>query len=708
MLKNLYIAAIQPSSGKSLVLLGLMELLSKRVPKLGFFRPVIRGGELAILRGGDDSDNDIELVSSRYTPGFPYTAYYGMTHIRARRLIAEGQFDLLLQEIIEKYKLMERQCDFVICEGINPTDIDAALVDNVDTQVANHLAAPILAIANGDGKTVEEIVADVRTEHEAYLSAGCTIVATVVNRVASSQVSQVRERLQSLWTGDDPVFVLPEEPLLTQPTIAEISRALNANLVFGNREQLNREVAGFKVAAMEVPNFLTRLREGDLVITPGDRADIILGCFASTLSDHAPSVAGIVLTGGLELADSLEHLIKGFRQWNLPILSVDTDTYATAKDVNRVRADITPDNHRKIASALGVFESNVDIGRLAERITVARSERMTPILFEYELIERARAQKQHIVLPEGTDERVLRAAEILLRRRVVDITLLGNVDQMRNAIAALDMKLDGANLIDPLHSDQFEDYARTYYELRQHKGITQDYACDVMRDVSYFGTMMVYKEAADGMVSGALHTTAHTIRPALEFIRPVPGCSIVSSVFFMCLDDRVLVYGDCAVNPNPSAEQLADIAISSAQTAQTFGIAPRIAMLSYSTGDSGQGADVEKVKAATRRVQELRPDLKIAGPIQYDAAVDESVARTKLPDNEVAGHATVFIFPDLNTGNNTYKAVQRSADAVAIGPVLQGLKKPVNDLSRGCTVPDIVNTVAITAIQAQAVKRGGK
>lgn len=696
MLKNLYIAAIEPSSGKSLVLLGLMELLSKRVPRLGFFRPVIRGG--------DRSDNDIELVNSRYTPGFPYTSYYGMTHIRARRLIADGQFDELLQEVIEKYKALERQCDFVVCEGVNPTDIDAALVDNFDTRVANHLAAPIMAIANADGKTVEEIVADVRTEHEAYLEGGCTIIAMFVNRVAAAQVNSVRESLESLWTGDEPVFVLPEEPLLTQPTIAEISRALNANLVYGNREQLNREVSGFKVAAMEVPNFLPRIQEGNLVITPGDRADIILGCLASSLSDHSPTVSGIVLTGGLELAPSLKHLIAGFRRWNLPILSVETDTYATAKDVNTVRADITPDNDRKIASALGVFESNVDTAKLAERIAVSQCDRMTPMLFEYELIDRARSQKQHIVLPEGTDERILRAAEILLRRRVVDITLLGNEEKIREAIAALDVKLDGATVIDPLHCNQLEDYARTYYELRKHKGITQDYAYDVMRDVSYFGTMMVYKDVADGMVSGALHTTAHTIRPALEFIRPQPGCSIVSSVFFMCLDDRVLVYGDCAVNPNPTAEQLADIAISSAQTAQTFGIEPLIAMLSYSTGDSGQGEDVDKVKAATRRVRELRPDLKIAGPIQYDAAVDESVAKTKLPDSEVAGHANVFIFPDLNTGNNTYKAVQRSANAIAIGPVLQGLKKPVNDLSRGCTVPDIVNTVAITAIQAQAVK----
>jgi phosphate acetyltransferase len=441
-----------------------------------------------------------------------------------------------------------------------------------------------------------------------------------------------------------------------------------------------------------------------LIITPGDRADVILGCLATTFSDSYPTIAGIILTGGLGLAPQIQQLIEGFTRWTVPIFSVEIDTYETAMQVNSVRADITPDNDRKIASALGIFESSVDLARLEQRIAVAKSDRMTPIMFEYDLIERARTSKQHIVLPEGHDERILRASDILLRRGVVDITLLGNEAAIREQIASLGLTLDGIQIIDPLKSEWRDDYAATYFELRKHKGITADFAHDVMQDASYFGTMMVYKGAADGMVSGALNTTAHTIRPALEFIRTQPGCSIVSSVFLMCLDDRVLVYGDCAVNPNPNPQQLADIAISSAATAEMFGIEPYVAMLSYSTGESGKGADVEKVKEATRLAKEQRPDLKLEGPIQYDAAVDESVAKTKLPDSAVAGHATVFIFPDLNTGNNTYKAVQRSANAVAIGPVLQGLKKPVNDLSRGCTIPDIVNTVAITAIQAQALQ----
>jgi phosphate acetyltransferase len=337
---------------------------------------------------------------------------------------------------------------------------------------------------------------------------------------------------------------------------------------------------------------------------------------------------------------------------------------------------------------------------------VTPSTRMTPLQFEQELIDRAKADRRHVVLPEGNDDRILQAAEQLLRRGVVDLTILGGEEQVRARAAALGLDLGGARLVDPATSPWREEFAQTYYQLRKHKGVALTLARDSMVDVAYFGTMMVHAGLADGMVSGAAHTTAHTIRPAFEVIRTAPGTSIVSSVFFMCLADRVLVYGDCAVVPNPDAEQLADIAVSAAGTAAMFGIEPRIAMLSYSTGESGAGEDVDKVRKATTIARGQRPDLPIEGPIQYDAAIDPEVARTKLPGSPVAGRATVFVFPDLNTGNNTYKAVQRSARAVAIGPVLQGLRRPVNDLSRGALVADIVNTVAITAIQAQAEPSG--
>jgi phosphate acetyltransferase len=385
------------------------------------------------------------------------------------------------------------------------------------------------------------------------------------------------------------------------------------------------------------------------------------------------------------------------------VLAVADRTYAVAARVHAVKPLLAPGDERKIASALGAFSAGVDPLELDDRMALERPARMTPVMFEYELIERAKENRQHIVLPEGDDDRVLAAVDILLRRGVVDLTILGPPERVAARAGQLGLELGGANVVDPLESPLRQDFADSYYELRKHKGVTEELALETVGDVTYFGTLMVLAGEADGMVSGAAHTTGETIRPAFEVIKSRKGVSVVSSVFLMCLPDRVLVYGDCAVNPKPDVEQLADIAISSAETAFTFGVEPRIAMLSYSTGESGKGEDVDAVRGATEIVRERRADLKVEGPIQYDAAIDPGVAEKKLPDSEVAGRATVFIFPDLETGNIAYKAVQRSSGAVAIGPVLQGLNKPVNDLSRGCLVPDVVNTVVITAIQAQEV-----
>lgn len=696
MANNLYIASTEPRSSKSLVALGVIELLSRRIQRIGFFRPVIRAS--------DEPDNDIELIRRRYGLPLPYESLYAATHEEARHLAASGRMDELLENILAKYKALERQCDFIVCEGTDFTGVAAAFEFDFNAQVANHLGCPVLIVANGRVKTTEEVFEFVRAAREAFDDEGCEIAATVVNRVEPEIVREVRQRLAVAWLLEDPIYVLPRVEILSKPTVGEITKALGGKCLHSAENQMKREVRQYKVAAMHLPNFLDHVEEGTLVITPGDRADIVLGSLATVFSDSYPIIAGIVLTGGLELAPQVQRMIEGFGRSVVPVIGVPTDTFETATRIDDVNALITPDNDRKIASALGVFESNVDLAGLEQRIAVSRSDRITPLMFEYELIERAKASRQHIVLPEGTDERILRASEILLRREVVDITLLGAEAEIRDKISSLGLDLEDANVIDPNQSDLHEDFAQTYFELRRHKGINEDVAHDAMRDVSYFGTMMVYKRLVDAMVSGAAHTTAHTIRPSFEFIKTRPGCSIVSSVFFMCLEDRVLVYGDCAIIPNPTPPQLADIAISSAETARMFGVDPLVAMLSYSSGQSGTGEDVDKVREATRLVHELRPDLKVDGPIQYDAAVDASVARKKMPGSEVAGRATVFIFPDLNTGNNTYKAVQRSSGAVAIGPVLQGLKKPVNDLSRGCTVPDIVNTVAITAIQAQSAK----
>ena len=697
MANSLYIATMAPRSGKSVVALGLMELLSRRIRRVGYFRPVVPAAK--------EPDNNIRLIKARYNLDLAYEEMFAYSHEDARNLIAEGRIETLIKNILNKYKQLERKCQFVLCEGTDFTGVGSAFEFDFNADVAGNLGSPILALINGRNKSPDEAVDAAQVSRESFEEKRCTVVATVINRVDAGRVAAVKDQITKMGLDSEPIYILPEEPCLEKPTVGEIARSLNARILQGEAKGLNREVHDLKVAAMNLPHFLDRIRDGDLIITPGDRADVILASLATTISETSPNIAGLLLSGGLSPEDPVQHLIKGLRKYSpIPVISVSTDTYTTALNAGAVRSVLTPENDRKIAAALGIFESHVDTRQLEERIEVVRSNRVTPIMFEYELIERAKTDRRHIVLPEGAEERILRAGEILLRRGVADLTLLGKPEEIKNNIGMLGLNLDGVEIVDPQSSELRQDFARTYHDLRKHKGISAEMAADTVTDVNSFGTLMVYKDFADGMVSGSIHTTAETILPALQIIRTRPGFTVVSSVFLMCLADRVLVYGDCAINPDPNAAQLAEIAISSADTAAIYGIEPRIAMCSYSTGESGKGEDVDKVRQATRIAKEQRPDLKIEGPIQYDAAVDAGVARTKIPDSEVAGKATVFIFPDLNTGNNLYKAVQRSANAVAIGPILQGLKKPVNDLSRGCTVPDIVNTVAITAIQAQAVK----
>ena len=697
MANSLYIAAMEPGSGKSVVALGIMEMLSRRVRRLGYFRPVVPSAK--------EPDNNIRLIKARYHLDLTYEQMYAYSHEDARNLAAEGKTEALLKHILAKFKALRRECQFVLCEGTDFTDVASAFEFGFNADVANNLGCGILALINGRQKSPDETVDAMQVALESFEEKGCTVVATIINRVEPELIPAVRDLIQKIGLAADSIYILPEEPVLGRPTVGEIARHLNAQILQGDLKALNREVQDFKIAAMNLPHFLDRIQNGDLIITPGDRADVILTSLATAVSETAPNIAGLLLSGGLMPEDPIQRLIQGLKKYSpIPVISVSTDTYITAMNASIVRPVLPPENDRKIAAALGLFESHVDTRHLEERVQVVRSNRVTPIMFEYELIEKAKVDRSHIVLPEGAEVRILHAAEILLRRGVADLTLLGNPEEIQTKIGMLGLTLDGVKIVDPHSSEYQTGFAQTYYELRKHKGISQEMAADTVIDANFFGTLMVYEGLADGMVSGSIHTTAETILPALQIIRTRQGVSIVSSVFLMCLPDRVLVYGDCAVNPDPNAEQLAEIAISSAETAAIYGVEPRIAMCSYSTGKSGKGQDVDKVRQATRIAKKQRPDLKIEGPIQYDAAVDAGVARTKMPDSEVAGKATVFIFPDLNTGNNLYKAVQRSANAVAIGPVLQGLKKPVNDLSRGCTVPDIVNTVAITAIQAQAVK----
>ncbi len=697
MSNNLYIAATEPMSGKSLVALGLMEMLSRKRARLGFFRPVIAHA--------DRPDNDIQLIADRYGLEIGVRAVHAFTHDEAQRELAAGRHGEVLKAILDRYKQLEAECDFVLCEGTDYTGVSSAFEFDFNATVAKNLGAPILPVIRGRDRTADEIHNAIQVAREVFQARGCDVAATIVNRATAVDIDDLRSMLAGARAQGEPLFVIPEDAALSRPSVADVARELGAERLHGSAESMRRDISQVTVAAMNLAHFLERLAPGCLVLTSGDRADILLGSFVANRSVAASGLAGIILTGGLAPAVPIQRLVGGLSDESLPVLAVAADTYETATRVHDVRAWLTADDEAKVARALGLFETCIDVEALEVRIDLTRPTRITPLMFEYELMRRAARHRKRIVLPEGEEERILRAADILLKRGTVELVLLGDETLVRRRISALALDLGDVEIIDPAAAPQLEAYAAELHRLRKHRGVTLERALDMARDRSYFGTMMVQLGDVDGMVSGAVTTTAHTIRPAFEIIRTQPHVSIASSVLFMCLRDRVLVYADCAVVPEPTTEELADIAISSAATARMFGIEPRIAMLSYSTGDSGAGAEVERVRAATALVRERCPELPVEGPIQYDAAVDAAVARTKIPESAVAGRATVLVFPDLNSGNNAYKAVQRSAGAVVVGPVLQGLNKPVNDLSRGASVGDIVKTVAITAVQAQEMAK---
>ncbi len=693
---TLYIASLEPAAGKLIVTMGLMEMLTRSMGNIAFFRPVI-DAENSI-------DGDIELIRNRYCPSMQYEECYGFQASAVKSLVAEDKMKFFLEELLNKLSALKEKYDFVLCEGLNSNAFLSSFEIDINMEIAKNLGCPFVGVINGMDQSPRDVAREIKIAADAITDSGCLHYATFVNRMAEDTLGVLEVELDEPGENDAPVFLIPENEELDKPSLSDISDALRCSNVLERLEGMDRIVKRFKIAAMTMEHFLGHVEDGDLIIVPGDRDDIILASLSTLTSSNYPNIAGILLSGGFTPGPNTMRLISG-RKHTVPLLSTEADTYITTTTAASVPALINAGDERKIALALGLFETHVESEQLEKIITLRKTpETVTPVMFEYGLFERARTSKKHIVLPEASDPRILRATEILLRRNVVNITLLGNPEEIVQKGAALGLDLTGANIIDPSNSELTEQFVQDYYTLRKHKNMTLDGARDAMSSPSsFFGTMMVYQGFADGMVSGAIHTTADTIRPALQIIKTTPGISVVSSVFLMCLDTKVLVYGDCAVNPDPSSEQLAEIAISSANTATTFGITPRVAMLSYSTGASGKGADVEKVREGARIAREKRPDLLLEGPIQYDAAIEPSVAQTKMPDSKVAGRATVFIFPDLNTGNNTYKAVQRSSGAVAIGPVLQGLKKPVNDLSRGCLVADIINTVAITAIQAQSL-----
>ena len=681
----LYIAAPEGDTGKSAIALGIVHRLAATVASVGVFRPITRSA-------GEDRDYVLDLLLAHTTAGVPYERCIGVTY---QQLHADR--DAAIDDIVERYHAMAAQCDAVVIVGSDYTDVASPAELSVNARIAVNLGAPVVLAVRAKDRSAGQVVHAVEVCLAELNAQHAHTAAVVANRCEPSQLTAITEALRPLAPK---TYAVPDEPLLVAPTVADLQTAVSGTLVSGDTALMSREAMGVVVAGMTADHVLERLSEGAAVVTPGDRSDVVLAVASAHAAEGFPSLSCIILNGGFELHRSTGALVAGLRL-RLPIIATTLGTFDTASAVGSARGRVTTTSQRKIDTALQLIESHIDLADLLAELAIPIPKVTTPQMFTYQLREQARSDRKHIVLPEGDDDRILKSAGRLLQHGIADLTILGDERQIRARAAELGVNLDDAAVFDPRTSELCDQFAEQYAELRAKKGVTVEQAREIIHDGSYFGTMLVHNGMVDGMVSGAVHTTAHTVRPAFEIIGTAPSISTVSSVFLMCLPDQVLAYGDCAIVRDPTVDQLADIAISSAQTAAQFGIEPRVAMLSYSTGESGTGADVDKVREATELVRRRAPQVLVEGPIQYDAAVEPSVAATKMRDSPVAGRATVLIFPDLNSGNNAYKAVQRSSGAIAIGPVLQGLNKPVNDLSRGALVEDIVNTVAITAIQAQ-------
>ena len=693
--KAVFVATSHARSGKTAVSLGLMNILVGMARKVGYFRPVISDP----VNG--TRDEHIETMLSYFNLDQQYEDAFVFTRSQIERLTNQGKQDVVISRIIAQYKALEERYDYILVDGSDFYPEGSILEFEVNLEIPRNLGLPTILVEAQNDLTDEETVTNLCLVYKQFREKDVEVLAAIANK-ASGDLKKLRDDISLALENDNVLTAaIPANHRLDCPTMDEIRSALGARVLLGH-DYLGNVVEDSQVGAMQAPNFLKTVHNNTLIIVPGDRSEILMAAALANHSPSCPNISGVVLTAGL-LPD--REIIRLFdsNMLTMPVLSVQGNTFDTAVTVSRVNSRIYPTSIDKIETMLRAFRESIDTEALEKKIITFKTDGMTPKMFLYNLYKMAKAQRRHIVLPEGDDERIVTAAARLSNMDLVDLTILGTREMVLETAmrAGVEIDTEKINIIDPVNSPYYEDFAKTFYELRKNKGITEEAAHDTVADVSYFGTMMVYKGLADGMVSGATHTTAHTILPAFQIIKTKKGVSIVSSVFFMCLPDRVAVFGDCAVNPNPDAAQLAEIAISSADTARAFGIEPKVALLSYSSGTSGKGADVDTVREATAIARERRPDLLLEGPIQYDAAVDMKVGRSKMPDSKVAGQASVLIFPDLNTGNNTYKAVQRETGALAIGPMLQGLNKPVNDLSRGCTVDDILNTIIITAIQAQ-------
>ncbi|ATA73714.1 MULTISPECIES: phosphate acetyltransferase [Capnocytophaga] len=688
--KSVYIITSDAYSGKSLVTLGVMQMIMRNTAKVGYFKP--------ILESKTQKDNHITTVLSHFQLDMDYEDAYVYTRSEVTNLQNKGKIGEVYDTIIKRYKALENKFDFVLVEGTDLLEDSNVFDIKFNASLAQNLNIPALVVLKDSFLSEDELVNQIQIEVNTLLEQEVQILGVFVNKVKNYNDS-VKQRLEKEFKDIHFTFI-PREEDLSRPTLKEIADELGAKFLYKG-DDVNMITKKTIIGAMQLHNFLNHVSESCLAVIPADRSDLIVGSLTAHISSNYPRIAGLVLSGGIVPERSIIKILDG-TQKIIPIMLSKSGTFETATRIGNIKSKIYPESAEKIKLSIQLFEKYADVSSLNARISSFKSDAITPRMFQYNMVQKARKAQRHIVLPEGTDDRILTAASQLAVDELVYLTVLGDAEKIMSRVNELGLKWDERRIfiVNPVESPKYEEYVQKLYDIRKSKGLELSQARDLMLDVSYFGTMMVFVGDADGMVSGAVNTTAHTIRPSLQFVKTKPNVNTVSSVFFMLLNDRVLVYGDCAIVPNPTAEQLAEIAISSAESAKAFGIEPRVALLSYSSGSSGTGADVDKVRTATEIVKSQCPDLLVEGPIQYDAAVDPKVGKSKMPNSKVAGQANVLIFPDLNTGNNTYKAVQRETGALAIGPMLQGLKKPVNDLSRGATIPDIYNTVLITAIQS--------
>ncbi|MCM0612260.1 phosphate acetyltransferase [Marinobacter sediminum] len=715
MAKSLFIAPTSMDSGLTSVCLGLLRALEREGVSVGFYKPFYQPVHHTKSFHTAGKDSSVAFVRSRshLEPPTPIALR------EAQQLLNRGKSGLLMENVVGEYQKVAKDVDVVVIEGLVP-DRSEAYIARLNVEVARNLGSEVILVSPPKMRPASEVDEELDFSSRLFASpSDPDVIAVILNKVGepersglSLQSSSETAQFTTDYRNDCKVFSenrfhllaeIPWQPDMLAPRVSDIARELDIE-VLHEGEMLNRRVQRVSVCARTIRNMIETLKPGTLMVTPGDREDIIVTTALAAL--NGVPLAGLMLTGGLTPDPMVIEICRRALDTGLPVLASENNTYETAHMLANLSAAIPIDDPDRIEKAMEAVATRIDTNWLQEHLKVQRQNRLSPPAFRYQLSERARAANKRIVLPEGSEPRTIHAAIICHQRGLARCVLIGDPGEINSVARSRGLQLPGdIEIINP--SDVRRQYIAPMVELRRHKGLAPDMAEAMLEDNVVLGTMMVARDEADGLVSGAIHTTANTVRPALQLIKTHDQAKVVSSVFFMLLPQQVVVYGDCAINPDPNAEQLADIAIQSAQSAEAFGIDPVVAMLSYSTGESGTGQDVDKVREATRIARERRPDLLIDGPLQYDAAAIESVAKSKAPDSKVAGKATVFVFPDLNTGNTTYKAVQRSANVVSIGPMLQGLRKPVNDLSRGASVEDIVFTIALTAVQAKQVQDAG-